>query len=303
MAKDYYQALGVDRSASQADIKKAYRKLAVKFHPDKNPGNKLAEERFKEINVANDVLSDPDKRAKYDRYGENWNTVQENSGQPNYGGRSNSGGRRSQPMSDEDFQSFFGGGGYSDAFENLFGNTKGRGGRRAAAGDDLRAVIEISFDEAYTGTAKIFSINGQSLNIKLKPGITHGQVLKLKGKGSPGHNGGPAGDLFLEIKIAAHPFLERKGDDLFSEIHVSLYNAILGGKAEVKTMTGVISIDIPAGTQNDKVLRLRGKGMPKYAQSDAFGDLYLTIKVDLPVNLSDKERKLFEELAAISKSS
>lgn len=299
MAKDYYKALGVEKNASAEEIKKAYRKLAVKFHPDKNPGNKQAEERFKDINVANDVLSDPEKRKKYDQFGENWNSYQTSPG--GGGGPRGPQGGRPQNMTEEEFQTHFGGGGYGDIFENIFGNARGKKGRGKAAyaGDDLRAELSISFEDAYQGGSRIFSIGGQSLNIKLKPGIADGQVLKLKGKGSPGINGGPAGDLYLEIRVGEHPTFKRKGDDLYNEVHVTLYKAVLGGKTEVSTMTGIISLEVPAGTQPDKVLRLRSKGMPKYNQNDVFGDMYLTIKVDIPTKLSDKEKTLFEELAAM----
>jgi curved DNA-binding protein len=297
MAKDYYKILGVDRNAKEEDIKKAFRKLAVKYHPDKNPGNKAAEEKFKEANEANDVLSDPEKRKKYDRFGEHWNS-------PNAGQEYESGGYGYSSMNTEDFENVFGkgGGGFSDVFENIFGGRTGRQGRRNTpfAGDDLRAEMEISLDEAYQGVTRLFSVNNQSLSIHLKPGIKDEQVLKLKGKGSAGVNQGPPGDLYLTIRVHENPAFKRKEDDLYTELPIDLYTAILGGKADVSTLGGTLKLDIPEETQNGKVLRLKGKGMPVYNKPGKFGDLYVTVSVNLPVNLSEKEKGLFRELSRLT---
>lgn len=301
MGKDYYKILGISKDAGIEDIKKAYRKLAVKYHPDKNPGNKQAEEKFKEVNEANDVLSDPEKRKKYDRFGENWQQFEKAEGfgtQGHYGA-----GHGNQTMNEEDFQNMFGGGNFSDFFSGMFGNRSRRQGepfgKGAYQGQNYEAETELSLEEAFHGTGRQLNVNGKLLNLKLKPGIKDGQILKLKGKGGQGINGGPAGDLFLTVKIASHPVFERKGDDLYSDLHIDLYTSILGGKAEVRTLGGILKIDIPEETQNDRVFRLRGKGMPHYGHTQTYGDLYVKVKVDLPTKLSSKEKALFRELAGL----
>jgi len=306
MAKDYYKILGISKTAKEGEIKKAYRKLAIKYHPDKNPGNKQAEEKFKEINEANDVLSDPEKRKQYDQFGENWSQFQGASGQAyRDASRNRQGGGQQYTMNEEDFQNSFGGN-FSDIFENMFGQRQGRNWKDAYAqqhfsGQDYNAELEISLEESYHGTAKQFSVNGSPMTIKLKPGIKDGQALKLKGKGGPGTQGGPPGDLYLTIHVKHHPFFERKGDDLYFDAHIGLYTAVLGGKAEIRTLDGLIKIDIPEETQNDKVLRLKGKGMPGYDHPNKKGDLYIKIKVDLPTHLSSREKELFKELKSSQK--
>lgn len=303
MAKDYYKILGIERTASQEDIKKAFRKLAVKYHPDKNPGDKKAEEKFKEVNEANDVLSDPEKRKKYDQFGENWAHFSEGASKGNsYSnpfGRGPRGGQQYYNINEEDFENAFGGGGFSDFFGNAFG--KSGQGRKSGpvTGNDLQAEMVISFEEAYRGANKIFNLNNQALSIKLKPGIADGQVLKLKGRGAFRVAGGAKGDLYLTIRVQENPSFKRVDNDLYSELNLDLYTAVLGGKVTINTLSGNISMDIPAGTQNDKVLRLRGKGMPYYNDQGKFGDLYVTVKVKIPSSLSDKEKKLFEELASL----
>jgi curved DNA-binding protein len=296
MAEDYYKILGVPRDATQADIKKAYRKLAIKYHPDKNQNNKAAEEKFKAISHANDVLSDPEKRKKYDQFGEHWNAPHE------AGGANPFGGQRTYQGSAEDFESFFGGGSgaYSDIFENLFGGgSKKKSRTYSFAGNDLRSEIDITLEEAYHGVTKTFTLKNQTMNMKLKPGIRDAQVLKLKGKGTEGVNGGEAGDLYITVKVKEDPDFKRKGDDLYTDLHADIYTLILGGKAHVRTFSGMLKVDLGAGTQNEKVLRLRGKGMPVYNSPGSFGDLYITVKADVPVKLSDREKALFEELAHI----
>jgi curved DNA-binding protein len=301
MAEDYYKILGVPRNATQEEIKKAYRKLAIKYHPDKNPNDKKAEEKFKTVSHANDVLSDPEKRKKYDQFGENWNIPHEQGE-----GRPFTGRQGTYQGNAEDFESFFGGntGAFSDIFENLFGSgrqQKKKSRTYSFAGNDLRAEIEISLEEAYSGVNKTFTLRNQTMNIKLKPGIRDSQVLKLKGKGTEGINGGEPGDLYITVKVKDHPDFKRKGDDLYTDLHVDIYTLILGGKAEVKTLSGILKVDLSPGTQNEKVLRLRGKGMPLYNSPSHFGDLYITIKADVPAKLSEREKALFEQLAHIHK--
>jgi len=308
--KDYYKTLGVSKEATQAEIKKAFRKLAVKYHPDKNKDNKSAEEKFKEINEANEVLSDPEKRKKYNELGSNYQQYQQSGGAQDfdwsqYGAGGNQGQR--QYSYDGDFGSSFGGGGFSDFFEQMFGGgragstqTKGRRGARKAAslrGEDLNAELSITLEDSYKGAEKLFDLDGQSIKLKIKPGILNGQYLNLNGKGNPGYNGGRQGDLLLKINILSDPIFERKGNDLYTDALVNLYTAVMGGKSALKTFKGTININIPKESQNGKVLRLQGMGMPLYGKSDEFGNLYVKLNIEIPTNLNSKELNLFKELS------
>jgi curved DNA-binding protein len=298
--KDYYKIIGVDKKASADDIKKAYRKLAIKFHPDKNPGDKKAEEKFKEINEANDVLSDPEKRKKYDELGENWQQHQRQGG--NADDFFNSRQQRSQPGTGYQYT-----GGdesqFSDFFESIFGNaTSGFGGgrRRAsrqAKGSDFQAETELTLEEAFHGTTRQINLGEQKLNLKLKPGIADGQVLKMKGKGAPGANGGPNGDLYITIHIARHPHFERKGDDLYFDQPMDVFTAILGGKLPIRTIDRTLNINIPAGTDSDKVFRLKETGMPNYDTPTRHGDTYVKIIITVPKNLSQQDKELLGKVA------
>jgi curved DNA-binding protein len=314
--KDYYKVLGVAKSASQEDVKKAYRKLAVKYHPDKNKGDKASEDKFKEISEAYNVLGDPEKRKQYDQLGANWSQYQQGGGDPSgfdwsrysrqYGGAGQSG-----YGFEGDFGDFFGstggtsgagtgGGGFSDFFQNIFGGGFG-GARRGARtggfkGQDFQASLDISLQEAYSGTIRSFAVNGQQLRIKLKPGIENEQSLKLKGKGGAAPQGGQPGDLYLTIKVAEHPQFKREGNDLRTEAAMDIYTAILGGKITVPTLSGPVKLKLPARTPNEKVLRLKGKGMPVYGKTDRFGDLYVKVKAVLPQELSAEEEALFRQL-------
>lgn len=311
--KDYYKVLGVEKNASQSDIKKAFRKLAVKHHPDKNKDNKSAEDKFKEVNEANEVLSDAAKRKKYDELGENYHHYQQSGGAQDFDwsqyANQSRGGGQGQYNYGGDFGNNFGGGGFSDFFENLFGGGGGFGGtqqkgRRSAKrasmrGEDFNAELSITLEDAYLGAEKLFDLDGQSIKLKIKPGIANGQVLKLTGKGNPGYNGGTAGDLLLKINILSDPLFERKGNDLRTSLSVNLYTAILGGKSPLKTLKGTINVNIPKESQNGKVLRLQKMGMPVYGKAGESGDLYVKLVIDIPVNLTEKEIKLFEELSKL----
>lgn len=317
--KDYYKVLGVSKTATQDEIKKAYRKLAVKYHPDKTKGNKESEEKFKEINEANEVLSDPEKRKKYDELGENWKYYQQSGGAQQEGFdwsqyANQGGGQQHYTYSTGgDFGDAFGGSGFSDFFETLFGGGGGfrssqgsrsskRSSRRAnLKGEDLAAEMSITLEDAYKGAEKLFDLNGQSIKLKIKPGISDGQNLKLAGKGSPGFNGGASGDLLLKIHVLKDPLFERKGDDLYAEMRVNLFTAVLGGKAPIKTFKGTINVNIPKESQNGKTLRLQGMGMPKYGKSNQFGDLYAKLIIEIPTDLNEKELKLFKELSEMRK--
>ncbi len=308
--KDYYTTLGVSKSASQAEIKKAYRKLALKYHPDRTKGDKAAEGKFKEINEANEVLSDPEKRKKYDQLGKNWNQYQQQGAQGGFDwsqyANTGTGGGQTYYSFEGDVGDLFGSSGYSDFFETLFGQSgigsfggsRKKSGRKSTVikGQDYEAELQITLEEAYKGTPKVFNLEGESIKLKIKPGIPDGHTLKLTGKGSPGSRGAQAGDLLLRVRIVKDPVFERKGDDLYADVNVDLYTAVLGGKTTFKTFKGSVKIDIPKGTQNGKVLRLQKMGMPKYGKENSFGDLYLKINIQTPENLSAKEIKLFEEL-------
>ncbi|NNM95580.1 MAG: DnaJ domain-containing protein [Bacteroidia bacterium] len=302
--KDYYEILGVKKDATPEEIRKVYRSLALKYHPDRNPNNKQAEEKFKEINEANEVLSDAEKRKKYNEVWDSWKYHKTNpetgnesfnwqqwSGQPAGGGfgAHNAGG------------GFGGEGEFSDFFDYIFGSQQGRHGNIQAKGQDLRGEFDLTLEDAYSGSDVQVSVNGQILRIHVKPGAENGQQLRLPRKGGRGMNGGPHGDLYLTVNIREHPYFKVKGVDLYCTIEPNIYTLILGGKQLVRTMKGDISINIPKGTANGKVLRLKGLGMPRYGKPGEYGDLYAKIKVVLPKKLSDKEEALFKELSTLWK--
>jgi curved DNA-binding protein len=293
VARDFYAILGVSRDASEADIKKAYRKLAVKYHPDKNPNNKEAENKFKEINEAYEVLSDPDKRKKYDQFGENWNRVNEQGPPPGSGGQYQYYGNG--PGSENfNFE-----GDPNDIFESIFGGGFGGRGRKGSAkfkGGDYQSETTITLEEAFHGTTRLLQLNTQKLRIKLKPGTYDGLVIKLGGKGAPGINGGVAGDLYITIHVMPHAQYRREGDSLVQTLHIDLFTAVLGGKKEVSTLSGKINITIPPGSQNGKLLRIKGKGMPVYDHPDQYGDMLLEIHVDIPEQLTEQQKELFRQL-------
>lgn len=293
--KDYYKIMGVAKNATSDEIKKAFRKLAVKYHPDKNPGDKKAEEKFKEITEANEVLSDPEKRKKYDELGANWKEYEQQ--QAAYS--SNQGGHRPYGgFSEEDFG---GGGGFSDFFESIFGgggfSNSGRRTNRPAKGHDFQTEMDISLEEAFHGGPKQISLNGQLLKLSLQPGIREGQVIRLKGKGAEGINGGGNGDLLIQIHIAKHHRYEAKGNDLYFDQPVDIYKAVLGGKIPVQLIDKQIMMDIPAGTDSDKKFRMKGMGMRLFEKPDERGDAYVRIQIKVPKTLTAREKELFEQLA------
>jgi curved DNA-binding protein len=294
--KDYYKILGVDKKATQDEIKKAYRVLAVKHHPDKNPDNKVAEEQFKLANEANEVLGNPEKRKKYDELGENWQQYEhagnQQGGNP-FGG--NQGGQYRYESNGND--SFGGQSDFSDFFEQFFSGGSKNGGRtQNRRGGDYETEMEITLEEAYQGTSRTIQVDNEKLRITTKPGSYNDQQLRIKNKGAKGSSEDNRGDLFVKIKVKNHPDFIRKGDNLYHTQTVDLYTAVLGGEVIVKTLSGQVKIKITEGTQNGKTIRLKGKGMPIYDKKDIFGDFYLEIKVQIPDNLTDKQKELFEQL-------
>lgn len=300
--KDYYKILGVDKRASQDEIKKAYRKLAVKYHPDKNKDNKAAEEKFKLINEANEVLGDPEKRKKYDELGENWRQYEYAGARPG-GGRPGNG--RGGPFTFEgDFGDFFGqgsgGSGFSDFFEQFFGRGAAGGakqGARTAAfkGQDYQVEMEITLEEAYHGTSRLIELDDEKLRITTKPGAYDDQQLRIKGKGGKGSKGNH-GDLYVRINVTPHPRYTRKTDDLYATHSIDLFTAVLGGSTIVDTLSGQVKVKINPGTQSGKTIRIKGKGMPVYGKANIFGDLYVQLQVHIPETLTDRQRELFEQL-------
>lgn len=302
---DYYKVLGVERNATQDDIKKAYRKLARKYHPDLNPNDPTAKDKFQEINEANEVLSDPEKRKKYDAYGENWKHAEEFEAQQQaYRAQQQANGNRQgeywYSTDGEHFTSGFGGNasGFSDFFEELFGHRGATGGRTRGGfrGQDIEAELQLSLREAAVTHKQTFSINGETLRITVPAGVANGQVIKLKGHGGKGMNGGPDGDLYITFAVSDDPAFKRKDNDLYTDVNIDLYTAVLGGDVTVNTLDGQVKLKVRPGTQNDAKVRLKGKGFPVYKQEGSFGDLIVTYHVSIPTTLTEHQKDLFRQL-------
>jgi len=300
-SKDFYKTLGIEKNATSEDIKKAYRKLALQYHPDKNKGDKIAEEKFKAVNEANSVLIDPEKRKLYDQHGENWEQVQQGgpagSRQGGQAGRQRT--TRQQPPFSFDASDFENDERFEDLFSQFFGgSTGGRGrGTRARNGSNLEAEVQISLEDAFNGISQMLSIGTEEqYRLTLKKGVREGQQFRLRGKGQAGQNGGKNGDLLLNIRILAHPRYTRTDNDLRCKQSVDLVSAVLGGKARVQTMHGEKMMTLQQGTQNGVVLRMRGLGMPVYDAVDKFGDLYVEILVEIPRQISEAEMELYEQI-------
>ena len=304
---DYYKILGVDKNASQDDVKKAFRKLARKYHPDLNPNDPSAKAKFQEINEANEVLSDPEKRKKYDEYGEHWKHADEFEAQKKArqhagaggGGFSGFGGDGGSYWYSSDGEGFSGGdaGGFSDFFESMFGH-RGGGGRGGSGfrGQDFNAELHLSLRDAAQTHKQVLNVNGKQVRITIPAGVADGQVIKLKGYGGEGINGGPAGDLYITFRIAEDPVFKRLGDDLYVDVEVDLYTAVLGGEKVVDTLEGKVKLRIKPETQNGTKVRLKGKGFPIYKKEGQFGDLIVTYSVKIPTSLTDRQKELFREL-------
>lgn len=306
--KDYYTILGVGKNATTDEIRKAYRKLATKYHPDKNPGDKNAEAKFKEINEAQQVLSDPEKRKRYDKFGADWKHYKNGGEKGDFDWskytRQNGGtGQTYYYQSSDNFGDIFGSEEFSDFFQTLFGKGFRRsqpGFSRVKKGEDLRAEISISLEEAFHGTSRFFELRNQKIKLNIKPGTSDKQVLRLPGKGAPGKRGGSPGDLYITVNILPHNRFHRQGNNLYVDLPVDIYTAILGGKVEIPTLAGRIKMDIPRGTQNGRLLRLSGQGMPIYGHKKT-GDLFVKILIKIPENLSQEEYNLFEKLKKMRK--
>jgi curved DNA-binding protein len=329
--KDYYSTLGVAKTATDKEIKQAYRKLARKLHPDVNPGDKSAESKFKEINEAYEVLGDPEKRKKYDELGANWRMYEQAgaAGGPNpfagggpfggwnvnVGGRGSGGGFRT--MTEDEMREMFGDANpFSDFFQTFFGGTgshaeeagprRGRARQRARAGRDVEHEIELGLEDAFRGTTRRLdiSMDGQrrTVDVRIPPGVTEGSRVRISGEGESGAGGGKAGDLYLRIRLAPHPRFARKGRDLYTHVAVPLTTAVLGGEADVTTLGGrSLRLKIPPTTQNGQLLRLKGHGMPTAGKPDQTGDLYVAVDVQLPKALTPEQRKHFEALQKLER--
>jgi DnaJ-class molecular chaperone len=289
MAKrDYYEILGVGKSASDDEIKKAYRKLAVKYHPDKNQGDKEAEEKFKEISEAHEVLSDKQKRTRYDQFGHAGVGGAAGGGNP-FGG----GGGNNYSYNGQSFSFDFGGGGFDDILGSLFGFGNGRA-RRPARGQDLQTSLTIDFEEAIFGTTKTVAVQGENIKLKIPAGIFDGQAIRLAGKGGDAPHGGQRGDLYVEVRVRAHKHLTREGELILSEVVISMVDAVLGTEIDVETVDGVMTMKIPAGTQPGTNFKLSGHGAPRIG-TDQRGPHIVSVDVEIPKNLNKKQKELMEE--------
>lgn len=299
---DYYKILGVEKSASENDIKKAYRKLARKYHPDLNPDNKSAHQKFQQLNEAHEVLSNPEKRKKYDEYGENWKHADElkkqQQQQSQY--RQNPFGSGDQAWS-QAYSGDFDAGQFSDLFGDLFGNRAGGFRNRTSQfrGQDLHAHLELSLQQAAKTHQQTLNINGKKVRITVPAGVEDGQEIKLPGYGGEGVNGGPKGDLFIQFKILPDSQFRRKGNHLYKNERIDLYTAVLGGEIMVNTFDGQVKLNVKPGTQNGTQVKLNGKGFPVYKKEGQFGDLFLTYEIEIPSDLNSKQKELFQELSKI----
>lgn len=289
---DYYNILGVDKKATPKDIKSAYRKLARKYHPDLNPDDKDTKRKFQQINEANEVLSDPEKRKKFDQYGKDWQHADEFEKQKQYQGQSagSAGQRFSGAQSEGDF---------SDFFESLFGGSAGGSRSRQAKyrGEDFNAELRLELIDAYKTQKQTLTVNGKKIRITIPAGIENGQTIKIQGHGGPGRNGGPNGDLYITFSIANHASIKRLGDNLYTTVDLDLYTAVLGGEFTTGTLDGQVKLKVAPETQNGSKVKLKGKGFPVYKNEGHFGDFIVTWNIIIPTNLTAKQKELFTELS------
>src|SRR5258705_2103743 len=291
---DYYKVLGIDKNATQEDIKKAYRKLARKHHPDLNPNDKEAHKEFQQINEANEVLSDPEKRKKYDQYGKDWQHAEqfEQARQS-----------QQQGFGKETFSGDFNESEFSDFFTSLFGN-RGSGGFRQRQtkfrGEDYHAELQLNLTDVYKNQQQVLTVNDKNIRITIPAGVENGQKIKIKGYGGPGINGGPNGDLYITFHIINNTKFRRDGNDLHTSVEIDLYTAVLGGEIVIDTLDGKVKLKVQPGTQNGNKIRLKGKGFAVYKKDGAYGDLVVLFQIKIPTGLTDKQKELFEELSKLS---
>jgi curved DNA-binding protein len=292
---DYYKVLGVDKNATQDDIKKAYRKLARNLHPDLNPNDKEAHKKFQQLNEANEVLSDPEKRKKYDQYGKDWQHAEQFEQA-----------RQSQQRGDsqrETFRGDFSDHEFSDFFNSMFGNMGGGGYRQKQTkfrGEDYHAELQLNLTDVYKTHQQVLTVNGKSIRITIPSGVENGQKIKIKGHGGPGINGGPNGDLYITFHIINNTKYKRDGNDLHTTVDLDLYTAVLGGELVIETLDGKVKLKVNPETQNGSKIKLKGKGFPVYKKDGEFGDLIIAFHIKIPNHLTEREKELFEELAKLS---
>jgi curved DNA-binding protein len=291
---DYYKLLGLDKTATSKDIKSAYRKLARKYHPDLNPNDKNAKKKFQEINEANEVLSDPEKRKKYDQYGKDWQHSEQFEKQQQYQQQSSNSRRTTYAgsQSEDDF---------SDFFASMFGSATGAGHGRQVKyrGEDYTAELQLDLIDAYKTHKRTLTINDKKIRITIPAGIENGQTIKIAGIGGKGINGGPDGDLYITFSIANHPGFKRLGNDLFTTVDLDFYIAVLGGEITIETLSSKVKLKVKPETQNGSKIKLKNKGFPVYKNEGQFGDLYVTYFVRIPTNLTEKQRALFNQLSEL----
>ena len=292
---DYYKILELDKKATEADIKKAYRKLARKYHPDLNPNDKEAERKFKELNEANEVLSNPENRKKYDQHGEHWKNAEEF-------GKSNQQQQQYRSGNQQSASGDFGGGDYSDFFESMFGGAGRRSGSVKYKGQDLNAELHLNLKDVYTTHQRTLAINGKNIRLTIPAGVENGQIIKINGLGGEGSNGGPKGELYITFTIENHTQFKLDNHNLYTTVDLYLYKALLGGDITVATFNGKVKLNVAPGTQNGTKVKLKGKGFPVYKKEGVFGDLYITFTISIPTNLTEKEKELFTELAKLRTS-
>lgn len=288
---DYYEVLGIDKKSPQKDIKKAYRKLARKYHPDLNPNDKEAEKKFKEINEANEVLSNVENRKKYDKYGKDWKHAEEyNQAQQR---------QQSQGSNQNQSSNNFTNREYSDFFESMFGGESNRGGNVQFKGLDFHAELHLDLKDVYETHKRTLTVNGKNIRLTIPAGVVNDQIIKIKGYGGEGLNGGPNGDLILKFSIANHKNFKRDNDNLYTTVDIDLYKALLGGEVIIDTFNGKVKLNIKPETQTNTKVKLKGKGFPVYKKDGEFGDLYITYNVVLPTKLNENEKELFNKLAKL----
>ncbi|TMI81234.1 MAG: J domain-containing protein [Bacteroidetes bacterium] len=293
---DYYKVLGVDKSASQEDIRKAYRKLARKHHPDLNPNDKEAHKKFQQINEANEVLSDPEKRKKYDEYGKDWQHAEQFE-------QARQSQQRPRGFESGTFSGDFGNSEFSDFFTSMFGDMGGggfRGRQTKFRGEDYHAELQLNLSDVYKTHQQVLTVNGKNIRITIPAGVENGQQIKIKGYGGEGINGGPNGDLYLTFHVMNKTNFKRNGNDLYADVDLDLYTAVLGGDFTVDTLDGKVKLTVKPETQNGTKVRLKGKGFPVYKKEGEFGDLIITFQITIPTNLTARQKELFEQLAKSS---